>query len=259
MKKIILLVAMFSVLITLTSCGKAEEAAIRSYFHAMQINDKDTMASMAVEPKDIDWKSFKITSTDQPVEIDLELPALEKKLEELNKAKRDQVNVALDKRDELDEAQFEAEETRRRTKKSELEQKVEDLQTQLAQEEQKVKNIQGQINKLAQQIKVEKSMIGMSASVTENYSLYTGKTITIKTIVNITLTNGETKDYVFLLRKDVMTLENRVLPSRFIITKIETVDDFDKMQQQKEEEVQTTSQEVTEEQPAAEEGTTEQQ
>jgi len=262
MKKIILLLALFSVIIVATSCGKAEEAAIRGYFHAMQINDKDTMASMAVEPKDIDWKSYKITSISEPEEIDLELPKLEKKLEELNKAKREQVNVALDKRDELDEAQFELEETRRRTKKRELEKKVEELQTQLTEEEQKVKEIQAEINNLNQQIKIEKNAIGMSASVTENLGLYTGKTLLIKVVINITLNNDENKDYVFLLRKDVLTLQDRSLPSRYIITKIETVEDFEKMEQmeqQKEEEMQTPTEEVTEDQPVTEEETTEQQ
>jgi len=247
MKKIILLVALFSVIVTLTSCGKAEEAAVSSYFHAMQINDKDTMASMAVEPKDIEWKAFKITSTSEPVEMDLELPKLEKKLEELNKTKMAQVDIALEKKGLLDDAEFEIGETSRRTKKSELEQKVADLKAEVEAEEQKVKNIQAETNKLSQQIKVEKTMIGMSAGIMENYEMYTGKTINIKTIVNVTLTNGEIKDYVFLLRKDIMSMEDKARPSRYVITKIETVEDFDKMQQQKEENVQTQSQEVTEE------------
>ena len=255
MKKTILLLALFSAIVLLTSCQKGEEITVTKYFQGMQANDKETMAAMAVEPKDIEFKSFKITSTTEPVVAPLALADLEKKMQDLVKAKREQVNAALDKRDEQDEAEFELEETRRRVKKSELEQKIEDLKAAVAAEEQKVKNIQGKINKLTQKIKVEKKMITMSSSVDKNFELYTGETQTSQAIVNVTLANGEVKDYVFLLRKDIMKLQDRSLPGRLIITKIATVEDFEKEQQEQMEEEKTETQEVTEEQPTTSEET----
>jgi len=253
MKKIILLSALFGVIFTLTSCQKAEEITVTKYFQAMQTNDKDTMAAMAVEPKDIEFKSYKLTVAGEPTLEPLALPKLQKELADLKKAKQAQVNVALDKRDEVDEMQFEAEETRRRTKKSELDQKIKDLQAELEAEEQKVKDIQAHINQLNQMIKQEKSMITMSTGVNQNFELYAGETQWAKAFADVTLTNNEVKKYVFLLRKDMLKLgDNPIPPGRLIITKIETEEDFQKIMQEKDEAGKTQAEEVTEEQPATE-------
>jgi hypothetical protein len=254
MKKIILLLALFSVIFTLTSCQKAEEITVTKYFHAMQANDKDTMSSMAVEPKDIEFKSFKLEVGGEPTTKPLALPDFQKQKADLTRAKRDQVNIALDKRDEVDELQFELEETRRRTKKRELQKKIDELEVELEEEEQKVKDIQAQINQLTQMIKREKNMITMSTGINQNFDLYSGETHFMKVLADVTLTNNETKKYVFLLRKDLLEIENRTIPAgRLIITKIETEEDFQKMMQEKEEAEKTTTEEVTEEKPATEE------
>jgi predicted RNase H-like nuclease (RuvC/YqgF family) len=237
------------VIVILTSCQKAEEITLTKYFQSMQTNDKDTMAAMAVEPKDIEFKSFKITSIEEPRVEGLALPILQKKKADLSKERKDQVNTALDKRDELDELQFEMEETRRRTKKVELEKRIEELKGKLEEEEKKVRDLQGQINKVNQMIKRDKSMITMSTGVNQNYELYTGNTHHFKVLIDITLTNGETKKYVFILRKDMLALEENPIPAgRLIITKIETEEDYQKMMQQNEEEEATQTEEVTEEQ-----------
>jgi Skp family chaperone for outer membrane proteins len=233
MKKIILSLALFSVIFTLTSCQKAEEVTVSKYFQAMQTNDKDTMAAMAVEPKDIEFKSYKLTVTEAPNLTPLALPKLQKELEDLKKAKQDQANVALDKRDQLEEVEFEAGETRRRTKKDELDKRIAELKTEMEQEEQKYKDIQAHINRLAQMIKQEKNMITMSTGINQNFELYTGETSWTKALADVTLTNNETKKYVFLLRKDLLKLEDRAIPAgRLIITRIETEEDFQKQVQQ---------------------------
>jgi predicted RNase H-like nuclease (RuvC/YqgF family) len=254
MKKIILLLALFGVIFTLTSCQKAEEITVNKYFQAMQTNDKDTMAAMAIEPKDIEFKSYKLTIAGEPTIESLALPKLQKELADLRKAKQEQVNVALDKRDEVDELQFEAEETRRRTKKTELDQKIKELQAQLEAEEQKVKDIQAHINQHNQMIKLEKSMITMSTGINQNFELYTGETHSMKVLADVTLTNNEAKKYVFLLRKNLLKLGDNAIPAgRLIITKIETEEDFQKLMQEQEEAGKTQTEEVTEEQPTTEE------
>lgn len=251
MKKTILLLALFGVIFILTSCQKAEEITVTKYFQAMQANDTSTMAAMAVEPKDIEFKSFKLTVAGEPTLKPLELPKLQKEKAALTKARKDQVNVAMDKRDALDDLQFEAEETRRRTKKTELDQKIEELKAELEGEEQKVKDIQAHINQINQMIKQEKNMITMSTGVNQNFELYTGETQWSKAFADVTLTNNETKRYVFLLRKDLLKLEDRPIPAvRLIITKIETEEDFEKMMKEKEEAGKTQTEKVTEEQPA---------
>jgi len=254
MKKTISLLALFGVIIVMTACQPPAEVTISKYFQAMQANDNETLAAMAIAPKDIEFKSYKIISTSEPEVVALELPGLVQKLEELKKARQDQVNVAMDKRDQLDELQFQMEETRRRAMQQELEKKIETLKNEMSAEEQKVKDIQAQINKLNQEIKVEKAMITMSTGVAENFEMYQGETSKMKSIVKITLSNGEVKDYVFLLRKNKLTLDGKPHQlSRLVITIIAAVEDFDKAQQQKEEE-NTATEEVSEQQPATAEG-----
>ncbi|UCH97136.1 MAG: hypothetical protein JSV88_09875 [Candidatus Aminicenantes bacterium] len=253
MKRTILLLALFSVIVLLTSCQKGEEITITKYFQSMQANDRDTMAAMAVVPKDVEFKAYKITSCTEPVVTELQLVKLQKELEDLKKAQKDQLNKALDKKDEHDELEFELEETRRRTKKQELRKKLEEVKVELEAEEKKFRDIQQAISKINQAIKAEKNMIGMSANINEKFELYTGETHTSKAIVNVTLTNGESKDYVFLLRKDMMKIQDKALPSRLIITKIATLEEFEQEQQQKLEEQKTETEEVTEEQVATEE------
>jgi hypothetical protein len=75
----------------------------------------------------------------------------------------------------------------------------------------------------------------------------------MKVLADVTLTNNETKKYVFLLRKDMLKLEDNAIPAgRLIITKIETEEDFQKLMQEKEEAGNTQTEEVTEEQPTTE-------
>ncbi|NIM11650.1 MAG: hypothetical protein GTO45_06120, partial [Candidatus Aminicenantes bacterium] len=159
MKKTILLLALFSLIVVLTSCKKAEEITITKYFQAMQHNDKDTMAAMAVEPKAIKFKSFKVVSVDEPVEKGLELPAMEQKLKEIDKQKKEQFNVALDKSDVVEELKDELAETRRRARRAELQKQLETAQAEADKERDNYIALNNWLIQMRKDIDTEKNVI----------------------------------------------------------------------------------------------------
>ncbi len=253
MKKTILLLAVIGLIVVMSSCQKAEEVTVSKYFQAMQHNDKDTMATMSYEPKDIEYKAFEILAIEEPVISELQLPILMQKAADLEKGKRDQVNMAMEKDDELAEAEDELEETRRRSKRAELQKKIEELQVQTEEEKQKVKTMQLEINLVNKAIDREKALITLSTAMRDNLEMFTGETHAFKVTTKITLENDEIQNYIFLLRKDVLKLEDRQTNGRLVIVKIMSEDEFEKAKQAKEEAAASKTEEVTEEEPAAQE------
>lgn len=231
MKKSILLVALFCMIIVLTACSTPGKVTVSKYCQAMKLNDKDTMAAMAIEPKDLEFKSFEIVSVADPVEKDLELPALTEKLNKLNQERQDQSDKAMDAQDALDELKDELEGTRRSTSKGELKKKIEEAEKAFAAEKQTYNDIVVKIANLQKQITRERDLIKMSADRTEDLEMYTGKSFYQRVDVKMTLESGETNDYVFLLRRSDLILENRTINGRLVITKIASAADFEKEMQ----------------------------
>lgn len=254
MKKLILLLAVMGLIVVMSSCQKAEEVTVSKYFQAMQHNDKDTMATMSFEPRDVEYKAFEILSIEEPVVGELQLPKLLKKAADLEKGRKDQVLLAVEKDDELAEAEDELEETRRRSKRDELEKKIEELQTQAEEEKQKVKTMQLEINQLDKAIEREKALITLSTGMRDNLEMFSGETHLCKVTVKVTLENDEVQNYIFLLRKDVLKLQDKQTNGRLVILKLMSEEDYEKEMQAKEEEKAVgETEEVTEEQPATEE------
>lgn len=238
MRKSILLLAVLSLLVVMSACQKAEEVTVTKYFQAMQHNDRDTMAAMAYEPKDIEYKSYEILSIDKPVTKELELPVLLKKLADTEKGKKDQVTKAIDKEEALSEAKDELEETRG-GRRAELQSKIEKLQAESDAETQKVRTMQLDINKLKKAIDREKALITLSTAMRDNLEMFTGETAAIKVTTKVTLQNNEVKNYIFLLRKDTLQLEGKKQLGRLVIIKLMTAEEYEKSLKQKDEEETT--------------------
>lgn len=255
MKKTILLLALFSLIVVLTSCKKAEEITITKYFQAMQHNDKDTMAAMAVEPKAIKFKSFKVVSVDEAKEGPLELSAMQQKLKEIDKQKKEQFNVLLDKSDVVEELKDELAETRRRARRAELQKQLETAEKEAVEERNNYIALNNWLIQMKKDIETEKNMITKSTGIDQNFELYTGETHIHKVTVSVTLANDEVKDYIFVLRRNLLKLENRAaINGRMIIIKIATPEEYEQEQKLKEEAEKTVSEEVSEPQPTEEKG-----
>ncbi|MCU0287732.1 MAG: hypothetical protein MUF15_15235 [Acidobacteria bacterium] len=231
MSKIILLLAVLSIMVVMNSCQKAEEVTVTKYFQAMEHNDRDTMATMANEPKRIEFKSYEITAIDQPQTKELELPALLKKAEDMEKVKKEQGAKFVEKSEALQDAQDELEDRGRR---ADLVNKIETLKAEVAAETQKVKDIQLDINKLKKAIEREKALITLSTAMSENLEMFSGESIYTKVTTRVTLPNSSVKTYVFLLRKDTLKLESRQQNGRWVIVRLMDEDEYQKSLSQKE-------------------------
>lgn len=230
MRKIVLLLAVLSIIVVMSSCQKAEEVTVEKYFQAMAHNDRDTMATMANEPKRIDYKSYEILSIDQPVTKELELPALIKKSEEMEKTKKEQGAKFLEKSEALQDAQDALDEGGRR---GDLANTVARLKAEVDVETQKVKDLQLDINKVKKAIEQEKALITLSTAVSDNLEMFAGESTTVKVTTRVTLQNNAVKNYIFLLRKDSLKLEGKQQNGRWVIVKLMDEDEYQKSLTQK--------------------------
>lgn len=258
MKKNILLLALICLIALLSACQKAEEVTVTQYFQAMQGDDRDTMSAMAYIPKDIPFESYEILSIDEPMVKELLLPALLKKQKELVARKKPQADSVVDKQDLLDEANDELEETRRSSKKAELEKKIETLEAEIAVEKGKFHTLQIALGKIKKRISMEKELMEKSAGMRDNLELFKGETSLVKVSVRVTLEkDGGVQDYVLLLRGDTLRLEGKEQKGRLIVIDSMTSEEYDKFMAAEEalmtlgdEEVKP--EEVTEDAPATE-------
>ena len=252
MRKVILLLAVLSLIVFMSSCQKREEVTVTKYFQAMQANDRDTMSSMAYEPKDIVFKSYEILSIDEPVVEELGLAGLLKKKAELEKQQRDLGNDYLDKADELAEAEYDLEETRRSSTRAQLKKKIDELNTEVETLKESIKTLQKEINENKNAINREKDLITMNTGMRDNLEMFSGETSITKVTVKVTLENDEVNDYIFILREDTLKLQDRQTKGRLIIVTLMTADEYEQSMKAPE-----PTEEVTEEEPVTQEETTE--
>lgn len=227
MRKILLLMAVLSIMMVMSSCQKAEEVTVTKYFEAMLHNDRDTMATMADEPKRLEYKSYEIVSIDEPTTKELELPALLKKSEDMEKMKKEQGAKFVEKSEALEDAKAELDDARG-GKRSELMNTIAKLEPEVAAETQKVKDIQLDINKVKKAIEHEKALITLSTGMRENLEMFTGETTSAKITTRVTLQDNQVKTYIFLLRKDTLKLEEKQQIGRWIIVKLMAEDEYQK-------------------------------
>lgn len=252
MKKTILLMALFGLIALMTSCSKGEEITISKYFEAIKMNDTDTLGAMALEPKKIIHKKYEVVSISEPEIIPLQLPILEKKLADLTAERKKQLDAAMDKQYELEDLQDELEETRRRSKKQELEDQIKTKKEEMDAEKKKLYGIMQEINNTKKAINQEKVLIKSSTGVSENFALYTGEIQKSEATVKVTLPEGGTQDYIFKMISYQLSIQDRPRNGRLVITKIATPEELEAEKKAAEEAANTESTEVTEEQPAEE-------
>ncbi len=255
MKKHLVLIALFGLIVIMTSCQQPEEVTLSQYFQAMVHNDRDTMGSMALEPKNIDYKSFEVVTIAEPVIGEYKLPALIKESTQVKKDMQDMAREASDKRDEMLDIQDEIADTRSRKRKQELQEDLTATETAFKEAEAKYKELVKERDRVKREIERERTLVRLSAGIDNRAEIYNGEVYNIRTDVKITLPEGDVKDYVFVLVKYMLKVEDRVLPNRYIILKIQTLEDFNseevaaalvkEMEKDKKEEV--TEEEVKEE------------
>ncbi|MFA4925163.1 MAG: hypothetical protein WC524_00720 [Candidatus Aminicenantales bacterium] len=118
-----------------TACSSApEKTLLQKYFHALSMNDNQTMASMAVEPLAIDAVSYKILSASPELVEPFTLPDLNKKEIDTKKAMDEHVAPVVEAKDTLDAAKDDLDNARTAGSRAALKKKVEELQAKYDQE-----------------------------------------------------------------------------------------------------------------------------
>jgi len=218
----------------MTSCSKAEEVTISKYFQAMNVGDsgdKDTMTSMAINPKHIKFEKYEIVSISEPKAEPILLPSLNMKLADIEKEKKQVGLAAQESNDEILDLEDELADARSAAKKSELNRSLEEAK---AKKEKLIASFKDIIQKkkdLERAIEFEMTMMKTSAGRAKmpNIEMYTGDSYTSKVDVKITLPTKEVVDYVFILKRYVLKLEGKELPrNRYLITEIMTADEYEK-------------------------------
>lgn len=217
----------FLMFIVQTCKHNPEEGLLKRYFHAVSLNDLTTMSTMALEPFDMDVKSWDIISVSEEVIEPAPLPELNKKELEFKKKLEDHVGVTLDARDALDEAEFELENARTRAAKNAARAKVDELQAKYDETYEEHKELQKQYNesKAAAAREEEITLFSLGAGEIPNVRDLTGDSQSKEVDVKIVIKEEEEKTYRFYLRRyelrdEAMGLDRR---GRWVIVLFEPV------------------------------------
>lgn len=223
-RKCFYVLAAILILVSFQACSsKPEQSLLRSYFHAIQLNDVATMSSMALEPVDIEAQSWKIVKS-SPVKVEpAALPQLTKTEADLKKKLEEHVGITLDAKDTLDAASETYKATRTRPAKT----KMDEAQVAYDKVYGEHKDMQKAYNdaKAAAAREEEITKFSLGAGEVSNIRDLTGDVQSMDVEVQATSKAGQAKNYVFSLRQYGLKDEAANLPrkGRWIIVHIEPV------------------------------------
>ncbi len=221
-RKCLYVLAAILVLVSLQSCSsKPEQSLLRSYFHAIQLNDLATMASMAIEPMAIEAQSWKTIKT-SPVDVKpATLPELNKKEADLKKKLEEHVGVTLDAKDALDAAT----DTWKATRTGAAKKRVDDLQAEYDRIRAEHNDLQKQYNDAKAEASHEEEItkFSLGAGEVSNIRDLTGTVQSMMVEIQTVNKEGQTKNYEFDIRQYSLRDEaaNLNRKGRWIIVKIQ--------------------------------------
>ncbi len=222
-RKCLFAIGAVAFLLTLTSCtSKPEDSLLKSYFHAIMLNDVTTLASMAIEPMMIEADKWEITSVTEENIEPAYLPDLNKTELELKKKMEDHIGPTLDAKDQLDAAQDEL----KYNKSAAMKKRVADLQAAYDVIFEEHKQLQKNYNEAkaaaAQEEEITKFSLG--AGDIANARSLTGE-VHSKQVEVKAVKSGQEKNYRFYIRQYVLKDEaqNINYRGRWIITRIEPI------------------------------------
>ena len=223
-RKCLYVLAAVLILASFQSCStKPEQSLLRSYFHAIQLKDPSTMASMALEPMDIDAQSWKvITSSEEKIEP-ATLPDLNKQELDFKKKLEEHVGQTLDAKDALDAAS----ETYKATRTNAAKAKQAEAQAAYDKIYGEHKDLQKAYNdaKAAAAHEEEITKFSLGAGDITNIRELTGEVHSKDVDVQTTSKDGQVKNYKFIIRNYDLKDEavNYSRRGRWIIVKIEAL------------------------------------
>lgn len=229
-RKSISLVALALLLLVffLQSCqSKPEEGVLKRYFHAVALNDKTTMGSMAMEPIEMDVESWSIVSSSEEIIEPAPLPDLNAKELELKKKVEESVSITVEAKEDLDDAIFEMENARTRTARRVAQQKVDELQAKYEEIRDSHNQVQADYSEAKNAATREESIVNFSIGAGElpNIRDLTGDFHRKEVVIEIQGKEGikKYKTYIrrYILQDEALNMTRR---GRWIIVKFEPIE-----------------------------------
>jgi hypothetical protein len=202
-KKTLIVLGLALAFLALQSCSSSPEKALLSrYFNAVTLNDNPTMASIALEPAQMDVASWSITSV-TPEKIEpATLPELAKKETEAKDALEKHIAPTMEAKDLLDAAQEDLDLARTAGAKAAAKKKVDELQAKYDEEYNAHKELQKQYNDAKAAAATEEQITAFSLGIRDlaNIRDLIGNVHSKEVDIKVTTKDGATKDYRLYMR-----------------------------------------------------------
>jgi len=227
-RKSLIALAVILAVVSLQSCkSNPEESLLKSYFHAVSLNDVSTMSTMAVDPLKIEAESWTITKSSEVKVEPASLADLAKAEVDLKKQQDAHVPVTLDAKDALDNAKDELNSARTGAARAAAKAKVDAAQTKYDEEYKLHQDIIRKYGeaKAATAREEEITTFSLGAGQLPNIRELTGDVQSKEVEVKVKEKGGAEKNYRITMRtynlKDIA--QNIPHRGRWIITKFEQI------------------------------------
>ncbi len=194
---------MIMVLIYAGCAPAPEKSLLDKYFHALSMNDNQTMAAMALEPLAIDYVSYRIESIGQEQVEPAPLPELAKKEAEAKKRMDDNVGPVVEAKDALDAAKDDLDNARTAAARATLKKKVEQLQATYDEKYNAYKELQRQYNEAKEATAKEEEMTLFSLGLKSLPGVreMTGNVHIKDVVISVKTKAGAEKKYRVIMKK----------------------------------------------------------
>ena len=216
-RKIPLIIGIMLLAFILQNCSqKPEKGLLKTYFHALSLNDMATMSKMALEPVAFEAGSWEIVNVSEEKIEPAVLPDLNKKELELKKKVEESVGITINARDDLDDAKYELDNARTRAAKRAAQKKIDELQAKYDEIYENHKQLQKDYNeaKAASAREEEITIFSLSAGELPNVRDFRGEVHSKSVDVKMVSKSGDAKTYRFYLRRYNLKYEALNIPHR---------------------------------------------
>ncbi len=225
-KRTLIVLGVFVAFFVVQGCTSApEKTLLKKYFNAVQMNDNDTLSSMALEPLQPELGSWSILNIGPEKIEPASLPDLNKAEIEAKKLQDAQIGPTIDADTAVKDAQFEMDTTRSAGAKATLKKRVEELQAKYDIENGKMQELKKAYNtaKTAAAAEEEMTMFSLGQRELATVRELTGSVHSKDVEIQITNRAGAAKKYKLLLKQYALKDEaNNIRHNgRWVIIKFE--------------------------------------
>jgi hypothetical protein len=203
-KRTLIVLGVFVAFFVIQGCTSApEKTLLKKYFNAVQMNDNDTLSSIALEPLQPELGSWSILNIGTEKIEPATLPDLNKAEIEAKKLQDAQIGPTIDADTAVKDAQFEMDTTRSAGAKATLKRRVEELQAKYDVENGKMQELKKAYNaaKTAAAAEEEMTMFSLGERELAVVRELTGNVHTKEVDISISNRAGVAKKYRLLLKQ----------------------------------------------------------